>query len=74
MYRIFFWLFVLDCIILGWAGAKPPEGAYLIISRCTTMYYFLHFLMILPMLPRYEKTKTLPESIMAYLEAQHRKK
>jgi ubiquinol-cytochrome c reductase cytochrome b subunit len=74
LYRKLFWLFVLDCIILGWAGARPPEGSYLIISRCATAYYFLHFLVIMPLLPRYEKTPQLPESIVAYLQAKHRKK
>ena len=73
MYRPLFWVFVLDCIILGWAGAKSPEGIYLIISRVATLYYFLHFLVILPFLPRYEKTAKLPESIIAYLQSQHRK-
>jgi quinol-cytochrome oxidoreductase complex cytochrome b subunit len=74
LYRKLFWLFVLDCIILGWAGARSPEGSYLIISRCATTYYFLHFLVIMPLLPRYEKTPQLPESIVAYLQAKHQKK
>lgn len=74
LYRKLFWLFVLDCIILGWAGAKPPEGYYLIISRCATMYYFLHFIVIMPLLPRYEKVATLPDSIMDYLKTQHSRK
>ena len=74
LYRKLFWLFVLDCIILGWVGGKAPEGSYLIISRCATAYYFLHFLVIMPLLPRYEKTPQLPESIVAYLQAKHQKK
>jgi quinol-cytochrome oxidoreductase complex cytochrome b subunit len=74
LYRPLFWLFVLDCIILGWAGSKPPMGHYLIISRCATLYYFLHFLVIMPFLPRFEKTPQLPDSVLAFLQAQHRKK
>ena len=44
-------------------GAKPPEGIYLVLSRLGTAYYFIHFLVILPVLGRYEKTDPLPQSI-----------
>ena len=52
-YCNFTWLF----------GAKPPEGIYLILARIATIYYFVHFLIILPLLGRYEKTSPLPLSI-----------
>src|SRR5690606_19319844 len=29
-YKVMFWLFVVDCIVLGYIGAKPAEGTYLI--------------------------------------------
>ena len=44
-------------------GAKPPEGIYLILARIATAYYFFHFLILLPLLGRYEKTEPLPMSI-----------
>ena len=43
IFRQLFWIFVIDCIILGFAGAKPAEGLWLIIGRlapCTTLYIF----------------------------------
>jgi quinol-cytochrome oxidoreductase complex cytochrome b subunit len=63
LYRQFFWLFVIVCIGLGWLGSKPPEGNYVLIARIFTIYYFAYFLVILPLLGRYEKTKPVPNSI-----------
>jgi ubiquinol-cytochrome c reductase cytochrome b subunit len=63
LYRQFFWIFVLDCLILGYLGALPPEGLALTIARFATAYYFIHFLIILPVLGLIETPKPLPESI-----------
>ena len=59
----FFWVLVVTVILLGYLGAKPPEGIYLILARIATAYYFIHFLVLLPLLGRYEKTDPLPMSI-----------
>jgi ubiquinol-cytochrome c reductase cytochrome b/c1 subunit len=63
LFRQFFWLFVIVCIGLGWLGSKPPEGIYVILARVFTIYYFAFFLVILPLLGIFEKTKPLPNSI-----------
>ena len=63
IYKKLFWVLVFVVILLGYLGAKPPEGIYLILSRLATAYYFIHFLLILPLLGRYEKTDPLPQSI-----------
>ncbi|MEX2453951.1 MAG: cytochrome b/b6 [Rhodospirillaceae bacterium] len=63
LYRQFFWLFLINCIVLGWIGAKPAEGYYIVIGRIATAYYFLHFLVIIPLLGYIEKPKPLPKSI-----------
>jgi quinol-cytochrome oxidoreductase complex cytochrome b subunit len=63
LYKQFFWIFVAVCLGLGYLGAKPAEGGYVIASQILTFYYFAHFLIILPLLSRYEKTKPLPNSI-----------
>ena len=63
IYKKLFWLFVLDALILGWVGSKPAEGIYIIISRLATLYYFVHFLILLPLLGKFEKNRPLPESI-----------
>ncbi len=63
LYRQFFWIFFVVCILLGWLGAKPAEGGYVIAARILTIYYFAHFLIILPLLGMFEKTKPVPNSI-----------
>lgn len=63
IYRIGFWLFVVCAILLGYLGSKPPEGTYVIAARFLTVYYFLFFLVILPLLPRFERTRPVPPSI-----------
>ena len=65
LYRQFFWVFVLVCIGLGWLGSKPAEGGYVIAARILTAYYFIHFLIILPLLGVLETTKPVPSSISA---------
>ena len=54
---------VIDVLVLGYMGAMPAEGLYLLIARIGTAYYFLHFLVILPVLSSIEKTEPLPASI-----------
>lgn len=63
LYRLFFWILILDVIVLGIVGAKPPEGVWIYIGQFATAYYFLHFTVILYLLGKYEKTKPLPTSI-----------
>ena len=62
-FKIFFWIFILDVILLGYIGGNPPEGIYIILGQMGTFYYFLHFFVILPLLGKYEKTLPLPKSI-----------
>ena len=50
-------------MILGYVGAMPAEGLYLLIARIATAYYFLHFLVVLPVLGLKEKTLPVPLSI-----------
>ncbi|MCP8937008.1 cytochrome b/b6 [Alsobacter sp. SYSU M60028] len=63
LYRQFFWVFAIVCVLLGWLGAKPPEGGYVIAARILTAYYFAHFLIILPLLGLFETPRRLPGSI-----------
>ena len=50
-------------MLLGYIGSKPPEGVYVLAARVLAAYYFIHFLVILPLLGRFEKTKPLPATI-----------
>ena len=61
--KLWFILFVIDCCFLGYLGAQLPEGWYVTASQIATAYYFTFFLIILPLLGLFEKTKPLPKSI-----------
>ncbi len=63
MFKWFFALFVINCFVLGYCGANPPEGDFILISRIATAYYFAYFIVILPLLSVLEKPKPLPASI-----------
>ena len=69
LYRQFFFIFLLVCIGLGWLGAQPAEGGYVIAARLLTIYYFAHFFIILPALGYIEKPKPMPASIEESLES-----
>jgi ubiquinol-cytochrome c reductase cytochrome b/c1 subunit len=59
----FFWMFVVVCIGLGYLGAQPPEGVYVVLGRILTVLYFAYFLIVLPLLARIETPRPLPNSI-----------
>src|SRR6185369_3072621 len=59
----FFWIFVAVCILLGYLGAQPPEGIYVIAGRVLTVCYFAYFLVVLPLLARIETPRPVPNSI-----------
>ncbi len=63
VYKMFFWAFVVACIGLGYLGAQPPEGIYVIASRLLAVYYFGFFLVVMPLLGLFETPKPLPASI-----------
>ena len=62
-FRIFFWILVADVLVLGYCGGSPAEEPYVMISQIATAYYFIHFLIVLPLLSMFEKTLPLPNSI-----------
>ena len=64
LYRQFFWAFVVVVVLLGWLGSKPPEGGYVLASRICTAWYFIHFLVVLPVLGLFETPRPLPASIL----------
>jgi len=70
VYRWFFWVLVIDAFALGAVGAHRPDAviggiSYLSIGRVGTLYYFFHFLVLLPLLGKIERPRPLPASISA---------
>jgi ubiquinol-cytochrome c reductase cytochrome b/c1 subunit len=60
--RQLFWMFAATCVILGWLGAKPAEGGYVIASRIFTALYFGYFVALF-FVGLFEKPKLQPGSI-----------
>jgi quinol-cytochrome oxidoreductase complex cytochrome b subunit len=63
IYPIFFWLLIADCVLLGVVGAHKPEGTYVVLGQLGEIWYFLHFLIIVPILGKLERPRPLPTSI-----------
>src|SRR6266446_252040 len=65
VYKWVFWLLVIDVVALGWVGANPPEGIVVTVGQIATFYYFLHMLILLPLIGKLERPLPLPSSIGA---------
>jgi ubiquinol-cytochrome c reductase cytochrome b subunit len=79
--KIFFWIFLVTCLILGWCGAQLPDDMvfsvgeradgsaiglnYVWLTRIVTAMYFAYFLIVLPLLGLIEKPLPIPPSISA---------
>ena len=50
VFKIFYWLLVADFLILGWIGQKPVKDTYVIVGQIATVYYFLFFLVLIPLI------------------------
>jgi len=70
IYRWVSWILPVDVIALGWVGASPPAGIVVTVGQIATFYYFLHFLVLMPLIGKLERPRPLPISIgTAVLEA-----
>lgn len=74
MYKVAFWVFLADCILLGYAGGQTADWGVLLgfeskwlpdvtVPRIAALYYFAHFLVVVPLIARKEKPLELPASI-----------
>ncbi len=62
-YRWFFWVLVVDVVLLGWLGQAEATSMVVLGSQLAAAYYFAHFLIILPIVSRIERPLPLPNSI-----------
>jgi|TARA_B110000881_G_scaffold104159_1_gene91497 quinol-cytochrome oxidoreductase complex cytochrome b subunit len=63
IYKKLYWFLVVDIIVLTWIGGSPAEGHFILIGRLATIYYFAHFLVLMPLVGVIETPKPLPNSI-----------
>ncbi|MBW4329815.1 cytochrome b N-terminal domain-containing protein [Stakelama sp. CBK3Z-3] len=63
VYRIFSWVLIVDVLLLGYVGGSEATPAYLLLGQVTAAYYFVHFLIIIPIVSSLERTRPLPNSI-----------
>ena len=63
LFRIFFWILVGDVLLLGLCGVMPAEQPWVALSQVAAAYYFAHFLIILPLISKFERPLPLPRSI-----------
>ena len=50
LFIIAFWLFALNFLVLMWLGSCHVEQPFVVAGQIATIYYFAHFLLILPVL------------------------
>jgi len=62
-YRFFLLLLLIDVIVLGYIGGAEATGLNIVIGQVAAVYYFAHFLIILPIVSAAERPRTLPNSI-----------
>ncbi|HEU4810061.1 MAG TPA: hypothetical protein VFS69_05325, partial [Sphingomicrobium sp.] len=63
VFKRFFWLLVVDVIILGYVGGAEISPFNIALGQFAAAYYFIHFLVIIPLVSKYEVPLPLPRSI-----------
>jgi len=64
MYRKFFWFGLIPAmLVLFYCGGSPAEEPFVMLSQIAALYYFAHFLIILPIISSIERPDPLPFSI-----------
>lgn len=54
--KLFFWFFVVNFLILMWIGSQHPVSPYVEIGQISTAFYFIWFILIVPVLGIFENT------------------
>ncbi|MBS1239313.1 MAG: cytochrome b/b6 [Proteobacteria bacterium] len=64
MFKKFFWFGLIPTMaVLFYCGGAPAEEPFVMLSQIATAYYFLHFLVFLPLISMMERPEPLPFSI-----------
>jgi len=71
IYRWWFIVLVFDFFLLMWCGSQPAEGIVPTLSLIGTIYWFAHFLLVLPIVGLIEKPLARPETVEADFNETH---
>ncbi len=64
LFKKFFFFGLIPCVlVLGYCGGAPAAEPFVMISQVAAIYYFAHFLIILPLVSSFERPDPLPFSI-----------
>ena len=63
VFKILFWVFVACVVGLGYLGSQPPDAGAVLAARILTAFYFIYFLVLLPLLGLFETPLPVPASI-----------
>lgn len=63
VFKKFFWVFAINFALLAWLGGQEVKEPYITMSRLSTLYYFAYFVIVLPLLSKYEKPKEPPKTL-----------
>lgn len=58
-FRIFFWVLIVDVFVLGYVGGAEPVARNVMLGQIASAYYFLHFLVIIPIVSAMERPRPL---------------
>jgi ubiquinol-cytochrome c reductase cytochrome b subunit len=61
--KIALMIFAADFLMLGYLGTQPATGIKTLLAQIGTFYYFAFFLVVLPFVHRFEKSKPVPERV-----------
>jgi ubiquinol-cytochrome c reductase cytochrome b subunit len=50
IFKVFYWLLVADFLLLGWIGQKPVKDVYVVVGQAATVFYFLFFIVLIPVI------------------------
>ncbi len=71
IYRVQFYLFIIDMLILGWVGYVPPTDQTIMVGQIATLCYFASFFLI-PFISKAEERwlikRGLPQEVMHLIE------
>jgi quinol-cytochrome oxidoreductase complex cytochrome b subunit len=63
VYKWVYWLLVIDVFALGWVGFNPPAGIVVTVGQIATLYFYVHFLILFPLIGKLERPRPLPLGI-----------